>query len=62
MRLSRPLAGAARQATKAFLVPAGVRAINLAAGSDVPNMRSAKRPRMFAIKCCFDCDFELYAD
>lgn len=46
MRLSRPLASAARQATKGFLAPAGIRSINLAAGSDVPNMRYAKRPPM----------------
>lgn len=45
MKLSRPLASAARQATKGFLAPAGIRSINLAAGSDVPNMRYAKRPR-----------------
>ena len=44
MRLSRPLASAARQVTKGFLAPAGIRSINLAAGSDVPNMRYAKRP------------------
>ncbi|KFY21370.1 hypothetical protein V493_07467 [Pseudogymnoascus sp. VKM F-4281 (FW-2241)] len=61
MRLSRPLASAARKGSLCFLTPATRRAANLAAGSDVPNMRFAKRPPMETINHPVENPVDKYA-